>query len=50
MRDPAACAAMGRAGRAHVLAHYSRAAVSARYARLIREITGGASRPVDVHG
>jgi colanic acid biosynthesis glycosyl transferase WcaI len=30
MSDPVACAEMGRAARAHVLAHYSRAAVSAR--------------------
>jgi colanic acid biosynthesis glycosyl transferase WcaI len=39
MRDPTACDGMGRAGRAHVLAHYSRAAVSAHYENLIREVT-----------
>jgi len=40
MRRPAACAEMGRAGRAHVMAHYSRPAVSAQYGRLIREVAG----------
>jgi colanic acid biosynthesis glycosyl transferase WcaI len=43
-RSPLAAAAMGRAGRAHVLAHYSRAAVSALYEGLIREAAGRASR------
>jgi colanic acid biosynthesis glycosyl transferase WcaI len=37
MRNPEACAAMGRAGRAHVITHYSRASVSAKYAELVRE-------------
>jgi len=41
---------MGRAGRAHVLAHYSRAAVSAQYECLIREVTAGAPQRVDVQG
>jgi colanic acid biosynthesis glycosyl transferase WcaI len=50
MRDPEACAAMGRAGRAHVLAHYSRAAVSAQYESLIREMTAAAPQPVNVRG
>ncbi len=40
MRDPAACTAMGLAGRAHVLDHYGRRAVSARYDALVREVTG----------
>jgi colanic acid biosynthesis glycosyl transferase WcaI len=48
MRNPRACTEMGRAGRAHVLAHYSRAAVSAQYDGLIREVAGAARRPVDV--
>lgn len=38
--DSAACAAMGDAGRAHVLAHYSRNAVSGQYAALVREVVG----------
>jgi colanic acid biosynthesis glycosyl transferase WcaI len=50
MRDPSTCAGMGRAGRAHVLAHYSRAAVSAQYEGLIREVTGAARRPAGVSG
>ena len=41
MRTPVAAAAMGRAGRAHVLAHYSRAAVSAQYKGLVGELTRG---------
>lgn len=45
-----ACAEMGRAGRAHVLAHYARAAVSAQYDGLIREVAGVAPRPLDVRG
>lgn len=40
MRSPSACAEMGQAGRAHALAHYSRAAVSAQYEALVREVTG----------
>jgi colanic acid biosynthesis glycosyl transferase WcaI len=40
MRNRTACAEMGRAGRTHVLAHYARAAVSAQYEGLIREVTG----------
>jgi putative colanic acid biosynthesis glycosyltransferase WcaI len=50
VRNPAAGAEMGRAGRAHVLAHYSRAAVSAQYEGLIREVTAPAPQPVDVQG
>ena len=50
VRNPAACAGMGRAGRAHVLAHYSRAAVSAQYECLIREVTAGAPQRMDVQG
>jgi colanic acid biosynthesis glycosyl transferase WcaI len=46
IRDPQAGAGMGRAGRAHVLAQYSRAAVSAQYEGLIREVTGAAPRPM----
>jgi putative colanic acid biosynthesis glycosyltransferase WcaI len=34
-RDPARLEAFGQAGRAHVVAHYSRAALAARYARLL---------------
>jgi colanic acid biosynthesis glycosyl transferase WcaI len=48
MRTPGACAEMGRAGRAHVLAHYSRAAVSAQYERLVREVTAVAPQRVKV--
>ena len=39
MRDPSAGAAMGLAGRAHVLEHYGRRSVSARYDALVREVT-----------
>jgi colanic acid biosynthesis glycosyl transferase WcaI len=41
IREPGACAAMGRAGRAHVLAHYSRSIVSAQYGALIHEAVNG---------
>jgi len=41
IREPGARAAMGRAGRAHVLAHYSRTAISAQYGALIREAVNG---------
>ena len=41
IRDPGAAAAMGRAGRAHVLAHYSRTTVSAQYGALIHEAVNG---------
>jgi colanic acid biosynthesis glycosyl transferase WcaI len=50
VRDPVASAGMGRAGRAHVLAHYSRAAVSAQYEGLIREVTAVAPQRTDVQG
>jgi colanic acid biosynthesis glycosyl transferase WcaI len=49
MRDPTACAEMGRAGRAHVLAHYSRVAVSAQYEALVREITSPPRLRPDTH-
>jgi colanic acid biosynthesis glycosyl transferase WcaI len=42
-RDPSACVAKGRAGRAHVVAHYDRKAVCAHYDALIREVA--AKRP-----
>jgi colanic acid biosynthesis glycosyl transferase WcaI len=45
MRHRSRCAAMGEAGRTHVLAHYSRAAVSARYEALIRETLGESADP-----
>lgn len=38
LADPARCAAMGAAGRAHVLRDYTREAVSARYEALLREL------------
>lgn len=50
MRSPAACAAMGQAGRAHVLAHYSRASISAQYEGLIRELAGDRGQQSTAHG
>jgi glycosyltransferase involved in cell wall biosynthesis len=50
MRSPSACAEMGRAGRAHVLAHYSRDSVSAQYETLIREVVGLPPQPAGIHG
>jgi colanic acid biosynthesis glycosyl transferase WcaI len=50
MRNPCACAEMGRAGRAHVVAHYSRASVSAQYEALVREIAGAHPQYVKTHG
>lgn len=38
---PERCASMGEAGRAHVLAHYSRRAITGQYQALIREVTAG---------
>lgn len=38
MANPARCEAMGDAGRAHVLAHYARRAISAQYDALVREV------------
>src|SRR6266542_47737 len=43
MKNPGGLAAMGAAGRAHVVAHYSRRAVSARYDALIREVVSRAA-------
>jgi len=40
-RDPAACRALGEAGRRHVLAHYTVDAMSVAYANLLREVTRG---------
>ena len=50
MRNPAACAEMGQAGRAHVLAHYARDSVSGQYEALIREVAGAVPRHVNAHG
>ena len=50
MRDPSACAAMGQAGRAHVMAHYARGSISAQYEALVREVAGVPSRAVSTHG
>jgi colanic acid biosynthesis glycosyl transferase WcaI len=50
MRSPSACAEMGRAGRAHVLAHYSRDSVSEQYETLIREVAGLPPQPAGIHG
>ena len=50
MRNPCACAEMGRAGRAHVVAHYSRASVSAQYEALVRELAGAHPQYVKTHG
>jgi colanic acid biosynthesis glycosyl transferase WcaI len=49
IRDPSACVAMGRAGRAHVMAHYSRASISAQYEALVREVSGVPPQPVTAH-
>jgi colanic acid biosynthesis glycosyl transferase WcaI len=47
MRDPSGCTAMGLAGRAHVMAYYSRESISARYEALVHEVVGAAPpRPV----
>ena len=40
MRSPSECAAMGLAGRVHVVAHYSRKSISGRYEALVREVAG----------
>ena len=50
IRNPSACAAMGRAGRAHVIAHYSRASISAQYEALVREVSGVPPQAVAAHG
>jgi colanic acid biosynthesis glycosyl transferase WcaI len=50
MRDPSACATMGQAGRTHVMAHYSRASISAQYEALVREATGAPGQLVTPHG
>jgi colanic acid biosynthesis glycosyl transferase WcaI len=50
MQNPSAYAEMGRAGRAHVLAHYSRVTVSAQYEALVREVTSPPPRRPGVHG
>jgi colanic acid biosynthesis glycosyl transferase WcaI len=50
MRDPSACAAMGAAGRRHVLTHYTRPAISAEYEALVREAVRVATPAVIPHG
>jgi glycosyltransferase involved in cell wall biosynthesis len=50
MRNPSARAAMGQAGRAHVMAHYARASISAQYEALVREVAGVPSRQMNTHG
>ena len=50
MRDASACAAMGEAGRRHVLTHYTRPSVSAQYEALVREATGAPAPHVIPHG
>jgi putative colanic acid biosynthesis glycosyltransferase WcaI len=40
LRSPSECTAMGLAGRAHVVAHYSRESISGRYEALVREVVG----------
>lgn len=49
MRNPAACAAMGQAGRTHVLAHYAREAISAQYEALVREVASAPRLSVNTH-
>lgn len=50
MRSPSECAAMGLAGRAHVVAQYSRKSISGRYEALVREVAGTPRpRPVSTH-
>jgi len=50
MRNPSARAAMGQAGRAHVIAHYSRVSISAQYEALVREMAGVRSQQMNPHG
>jgi colanic acid biosynthesis glycosyl transferase WcaI len=47
--NPSACAAMGQAGRAHVMAHYARGSISAQYEALVREVAGMPPQPVNAH-
>ena len=47
MREPSTGAAMGLAGRAHVLEHYGRRSVSARYDALVREMAGVTPTPAE---
>ena len=49
LRDPSACAARGRAGRLHVMTHYSRASISAQYDALVREVAGIRPQHVSAH-
>jgi colanic acid biosynthesis glycosyl transferase WcaI len=44
LHSPSECTAMGLAGRAHVVAHYSRESISGQYEALVREVTGRPSR------
>ena len=50
MRDPAASAAMGEAGRRYVLTQYARPSISAQYDALIREATHVTKPAVTSHG
>lgn len=49
MRSPSLCTAMGQAGRAHVMAHYTRGSISAQYEALVREVAGMPPHPVNTH-
>jgi hypothetical protein len=40
MSNAPGCKAMGEAGRAHAIAHYSRRSISAQYDTLVREVAG----------
>jgi glycosyltransferase involved in cell wall biosynthesis len=50
MRNPSALAAMGQAGRTHVMAHYARSSISARYERLVRDVANRAAPLTDHSG
>jgi len=50
MRDPSACARMGKAGRQYVLTNYTRLSISAQYDALVREAVRLATPAVTTHG
>jgi len=50
IRNPSACAAMGQAGRAHVMTHYARESISAQYEALVREVTSTPPQHVTTNG
>jgi colanic acid biosynthesis glycosyl transferase WcaI len=50
MRNSSLLVAMGQAGKEHVIAHYTREAISAQYEALVREVTTPAPHAVNAHG